>query len=295
MKSRTKAIVFALLSVLCWSTVAPAFKLALNKISVLQVLTIASAVAMLILGMLLLFQRKYSEFRKLKRRDLLWSLLFAAINPVIYYLILFSAYDRLPAQMAQPLNYTWPVMLSLLAIPILKQKLSLKAFLSLLISFGGVLVISLQNLEGTGLESDLAGIILAILSSVAWAVYWLLQVKSKLDKTIQLFLNFSLSFVLLIIISIISGQGIPTGTQAWLSSIWIGIFEMGITFFFWMSALQYAKRTDIVSNLAFLSPFVSLFFINLVLDEPISESTLAGLALIVGGILMQRRFSKQLS
>ncbi|MDA3910912.1 MAG: DMT family transporter [Bacteroidales bacterium] len=295
MKSQTKAIGFALLSVLCWSTVAPAFKLALNEISVVQVLTIAAGVAALVLGIILLIQGKFALLRQISKRDFLWSILFAAINPVIYYLVLFSAYDRLPAQIAQPLNYTWPVMLSLLAIPFLKQKLSIKAFLALLISFGGVLVISLQNLDGTGLESDTTGIILAILSSVAWAIYWLLQVKSKLDKSVQLFLNFSISFVMLILIFILSGQTIPTGIEAWLPSIWIGVFEMGITFFFWMSALQFAYRTDLVSNLAFLSPFVSLFFINLVLHEPISEATIIGLALIVGGILLQRRISKQLA
>ncbi len=295
MKSQTKAISFALLSVLCWSTVAPAFKLALNEISVLQVLTIASGVASIILGGILVIQKKFSLLKQLSRKDVLWSVLFASINPIVYYLVLFSAYDRLPAQMAQPLNYTWPVMLSLLAIPFLKQKLSWKALLALLISFGGVLVISLQDLEGTGLKSDTTGIILAILSSIAWAIYWLLQVKSKLDKTVQLFLNFTLSFGILMIIYFIVGEGIPTGIQAWLSSIWIGVFEMGITFFFWMSALHFAERTDIVSNLAFLSPFVSLFFINLVLDEPISESTLIGLALIIGEILLQRQISKRIA
>jgi len=230
MKSQTKAIGFALLSVLCWSTVAPAFKLALNEISVVQVLTIASGVASLVLGVLLIIQRKLSLLKQVSKRDFLWSVLFAAINPVIYYLVLFSAYDRLPAQIAQPLNYTWPVMLSLLAIPFLKQKLSLKAFLALFISFGGVLVISLQNLDGTGLESDTTGIILAILSSVAWAVYWLLQIKSKLDKTIQLFLNFIISFVILIGIFSLSGQPIPTGLEAWIPSIWIGILKWELPF-----------------------------------------------------------------
>ena len=33
------------------------------------------------------------------------------INPCIYYLLLFQAYDRLLAQQALALNYTWPIVL----------------------------------------------------------------------------------------------------------------------------------------------------------------------------------------
>ncbi len=292
MNNQAKAIIFALLSVLCWSTVAPAFKLALNEISVLQVLTIASGVASVVLLIILAFRNQLKEIKKLKRTDLLWSLCFAIINPVIYYLVLFTAYDRLPAQIAQPLNYTWPIMLSLLAIPFLKQKLPWRAFLALLVSFAGVVIISLQNKETTGLDTDLTGIILALTSSIAWAAYWLLQFKSRLDKSLQLFLNFSISFIILCIIFAITGQNIPISAKAWLPSIWIGVFEMGITFFFWMTAMQYAEKTHIISNLAFLSPFISLFFINLVLKEHITVYTVAGLTLIVGGILLQRRISK---
>lgn len=288
MNRQTKATIFALLSVLCWSTVAPAFKLALFELSVIQTLTISTGVASIVLFFTLLFRNKLKNLKNLKKRDILWSICFAVINPIIYYLVLFSAYDRLPAQIAQSLNYTWPIMLSILAIPILKQKLSFKALVALTISFLGVLAISFQGPINDGSTNDTTGIILALFSSIAWATYWLLQVKSRLDKSIQLFLNFSISFVLLCFLFIITKQGIPHSAKAWLPCIWIGFFEMGITFYLWMSALKYAYRTDVVSNLAFLTPFISLFFINLVLHESISINTVIGLCLIIGGILIQQ-------
>ena len=40
----------------------------------------------------------------------------------LYYLILLKAYQLLPAQVAQPLNMIWPVILVFLSVPILKQK-----------------------------------------------------------------------------------------------------------------------------------------------------------------------------
>lgn len=292
-KNQTKAIIFALLSVLCWSTVAPAFKLALKEISVIQLLTISAGVATIVLFFINLFTGKIKQLVKINGRDILWSLLFGFINPVVYYIVLFTAYDRLPAQMAQPLNYTWPVMLSILAIPFLKQKLPLKALMALLISFAGVVVISVQNKDISGLESDALGIFLALISSVAWAIYWLLQFKSRLDKSLQLFVNFTFSFIFMLIIFFIAGESIPIGKDAWIPSVWTGIFEMGLTFMLWMKAMEYAEKTHVVSNLAFLSPFVSLFFINLVLKETITLYTVIGLSLIIIGILLQRQLSRK--
>ena len=46
------------------------------------------------------------------------------------------------------------------------------------------------------------------------------------------------------------------------------MFEMGITFFFWLKALQLAKTTDKVSNLVYLAPFLSLFLYTLFFMNP---------------------------
>ena len=43
-----------------------------------------------------------------------------------------------------------------------------------------------------------------------------------------------------------------------------------------------------VGILIYLSPFLSLFFIRLLVDEPIYASTIAGLVLIVAGIAIQK-------
>ena len=57
------------------------------------------------------------------------------INPFLYYLVLFKAYDLLPAQEAQAINYTWALMLAFLSVIFLKQKLTLKDILAGIICF----------------------------------------------------------------------------------------------------------------------------------------------------------------
>ena len=64
---------------------------------------------------------------------------------------------------------------------------------------------------------------------------------------------------------------------------------MGITYILWLKALSLSRTTAQVGNLIYLSPFLSLFFIRIVVGEPIAASTVLGLALIVTGIVAQRR------
>ena len=64
-----------------------------------------------------------------------YYVLLGLLNPFLYYLVLFKAYALLPAQQAQPLNYTWAITLSLLAVPLLKQQVRWQEWLALLVSY----------------------------------------------------------------------------------------------------------------------------------------------------------------
>jgi len=82
------------------------------------------------------------------------------------------------------------------------------------------------------------------------------------------------------------GFGNP-GTKGVLTAIYCGIFEMGLTFYLWLTALKLAKSTDRIANLVFFAPFLSLVFIRVILGEHIYYTTFIGLAFIIGGIVYQ--------
>jgi drug/metabolite transporter (DMT)-like permease len=67
---------------------------------------------------------------------------------------------------------------------------------------------------------------------------------------------------------------------------------MGITFFFWLKALQMAETSDKVSNLVYLAPFISLLFLYFIIKEPVYYTTPVGLLLIISGIYIQNRKNK---
>ncbi len=64
------------------------------------------------------------------------------LNPFLYYIVLFKAYDLLPAQQAQPLNYTWALTLTILSVPMLGQRLTKIDSLACCLGYTGALIIA---------------------------------------------------------------------------------------------------------------------------------------------------------
>jgi len=292
MDQNRKSYLYALLAILFWSTVPTAFKISLGELEVLPMLTIATYTSTLVLLIFVLAGKKTDDIRKTTPRELVSSATLGLINPFIYYLILLKAYQLLPAQVAQPLNMIWPIILVFLSVPILGQKIEKKSFIALIISFVGVYIISSQGKLFSPGQANLTGVLLATGSSVFWAFYFILNVKDKRDEAVKLFLNFLFGSIYLIAAMFITGKWqTDIALMGVAASVYVGIFEMGITFLFWLKALQMASTTDKVSNLVYLAPFLSLIFVHFILHEPVYYTTPAGLLLIISGILIQNRKS----
>jgi len=283
-----KAYILALTAILFWSTAGSAFKLTLEHISSAQLLLFAAFFSMLFLFAWKFSQRKLAESFRISKRQWLNSALMGLLNPFAYYVILFEAYDLLLAQEAVALNYVWPVTLVLLSIPVLKQKISLWSILALMISFTGLVVIITKGAISDIEFSSPRGIFLALISSVFWASYWLMNMKDKREEAAKLLINFIFGFAYILIYILVRNIEIVIVDEGIVGSLYVGLFEMGLTYVLWLKALQLSFTTAKVSNLVYISPFLSLMFVSVAVGETIYLYTLAGLALIVGGIVLQR-------
>ena len=283
-----RAIIFALIAILLWSTVATAFKIALSTSTFIELLFFSSIFSLLALFIILIIQKKIKILFSLKAKDIIIPASLGFLNPFLYYLILFKSYSLLPAQIAQPLNYTWPIVLVILSAPILKQKIGTKGLISIIISFVGVIIISLQGSLENFAQVSKIGVSLAVGSSVIWALYWLFNVKSILDEMVKLFLNFLFGVLYIGIYILVLDEISMPDFKNILSFAYIGLFEMSITFAFWITALKLTNRTDSISILVYISPFTSLIFIYFILHESINFSTVIGLVFIILGIIIQK-------
>ncbi|HMB16791.1 MAG TPA: DMT family transporter [Pelovirga sp.] len=288
MNQQRKALLFGLAAVLLWSTVATAFKLSLRHFSPIELLLYSGVFSTALLGAILVYQGKWQQVFQCSRREYLLSIFLGFLSPFLYYLILFKAYDLLPAQQAQPLNYTWAIVLSLLAVPLLKQQIRWQQWLALIVSYCGVVIISTEgNILSLKFTSPL-GVALALLSTVVWALYWIYNTRDRRDPVVALFVNFLFSFPFVLGYYLLTSDLRPPSLEGLLGAAYVGTFEMGACFVLWLMAMKLTDNTARISNLIFLSPFLSLIFIYFLLGEQILAATFIGLAFIIAGLLCQR-------
>src|SRR5690554_6461153 len=246
MLNQKKAITFALAAVLLWSTVATAFKLALQYLTPLQLLSIATISSLFVFAMILTWQQRWLETWQLARHRSLFYVLQGFINPTAYYLVLFAAYDQLPAQQAQAINYTWAITMSLMAVPLLKQSLSKKELLAMLLAYAGVFLIATGG-HWDFSQTNWFGIGLALFSTLLWASYWLINTKNTDKPVPALFWCFfwgALWLVLFNVVHAVWGDNMTWPTIALkglIAGIYVGVFEMGLTFFLGLTEIGRAS------------------------------------------------------
>ncbi len=291
MEAQKRSYILAIIVVFIWATVASAFKISLQFMDFLQLLFYASATSVVVLTIVLLVQKKLVRLIDFTRTDFLRSLLLGFLNPFLYYIVLFKAYSILPAQQAVSLNYTWPINITILSIPLLKQKVKPLGIAAILISYFGVVMVSTRGNINDFKFTEPFGIFLALGSAVIWAVYWILNIQDRRDPVLRLFLNFIAGFIFISALCLLTHRIIVPPKLSFFGAVYVGIFEMGVTFIIWLYALKLSKTTAQVANFIYLTPFLSLLIINIVLQERILVSTMVGLFLIISGIIIQQ-FSK---
>jgi len=289
-KNQIDAYKYALIAVLLWSTVATAFKISLQYLSPLELLFYSSLSSLFILGTMVVYQKKIPEVILHVRKNFSLVLILGAINPFVYYLVLFKAYDVLPAQEAQAINYTWALMFAYLGVVFLKQKLTKGDILAGFICYFGVLIIATKGSPFSLEFSNFYGVFLALFSTILWSLYWIFNTKSKVDGIVGLFSNFLIGVILMSIYIIFTGGINLPNLSASLGAVYVGFFEMGITFVFWLKAVSLTSSISKVSNLIFLSPFLSLILIYFFLGEEILFSTIVALFFIIGGLIIQQKW-----
>ncbi|MGL5047638.1 MAG: DMT family transporter [Shewanella sp.] len=288
MKSSNLAYVYGMAAVFLWSTVATAFKIALSYYTPLQLVLVAVLTSIIALGGILAWQKKLCLLTPQFLRRPMFYLITGLINPFLYYVVLFKAYSLLPAQQALSLNYTWAVLLPLLAAPLLKQHLRKSDIAAALIAYTGVFIIATGgDISGFSFDSPL-GIGLALTSTLLWCLYWIVNTKDQGDPVVSLLLSFLIGLPFIAVTLVLTDTLPSFSVKAIFAGMYVGLFEMGITFVLWLMALKNATRTANISTMVFLSPVMSIGFIAWILQETIAMATYLGLAFILSGMMLQQ-------
>jgi hypothetical protein len=112
---------------------------------------------------------------------------------------------------------------------------------------GNVLALEFENPVGVGL---------ALLSTLLWAGYWILNTKNKADPVLGMLLGFLIALPFAAIICAYEGASwAQISWKGWAAVTYVGLFEMSVTFVLWLSAMKLTSNTARISNLIFTSPY----------------------------------------
>ena len=288
MTPRAQSYLSLALCILLWASIPVASKKILAELSNLQMLFYSTIFSVFALGALVLWQRKTVNLKDYTLRDFANMCWLGFLGAFLYYVLLYGAFARTSAAEGFLLAYTWPILISLLAVPLLGERFTPARLIAVLISFSGVVAIVTQGRMVELRVENLAGNLLALCGALVFALFSIQGKRANYNVTVAAFVYFCAALICSAVAIVLSGGLALPSTAVWGWLIYNGLLVNGLSYVFWFKALEHGD-TFIVSNLLYLTPAISLLFVLLLLDEPIHVSAVSGLVLIIAGILFQSR------
>ncbi len=280
-----KEYIYALLSILMWSTSATAAKLLMGEFNNIQVLCISSLVASVALLIINLLFRKNKAYKSYKPKDYLIMTLIGMPGIFLYYIFYYIGVANLLASQAFIINYMWPIMSVVFACIILKESFTVRRVIAIALSFVGVMFVAGQELLMFDPRTALS-MLSCFAAAVCYGLFTALSKKVNYDSSLINMLSFFVTFVITGVILAVKKEFFTVSSTQFLGFVWNGVFTMAIPNTLWVLALRNGNTAKI-SNLAYITPFLSMVWTMLFLKEPLNVLSIIGLVIMVGGIIIQ--------
>jgi len=284
MEKKNSAWIYLAITILLWASFPVAAKLLLKGLNSLQILFWAMPITAVFLFLVSIMQGKLGLIKSYKLKDYLNFLYLGFIGTFLAAVFLVSAYGFASAQEVSIINYFWPIATIFFAALILKEKLTLRKILGILLAFAGIIIVVSPGI--TSLKFNL-GWVLAFFNALSWGLFSVLAKKHNYESFTSMAFFYVSAFIFIIPCMLFTNFAVPAGNE-WLGIIWVGIFTGGLGYVFWLLALKHGDTAKL-STAAYLVPFISLIYIALILKEQIMLASVIGLLLIVAGILVQNK------
>lgn len=201
-------------------------------------------------------------------------------------LFLFEAYNYIASGLATTLIFLYPVLVALIMV-FLGVVPSWPVWLSILVTFGGVLVMTQNGAEQT---VDPIGVLFSLGSALVYALFIVIinrsRVISSISSSVLTFYSLVVGTVVFFLKIQVSDSGITTGIEgqvAWLNLIGLAIFPTIIS----TATLALATRNigaTKASVLGVFEPVTAILVGTLVFGEPLTTNIIVGILLSVAAV-----------
>lgn len=203
----------------------------------------------------------------------------------LFYLLLYYGYSIENGIAVLVIQYSWPLIIILLSVVLLKDKLAGRQIVGIIIGFIAV-IITFTKGQITQLHVENPTALLLVFSGAfCFALMSVFSRQYSIDpyiSTVWLFIFSTLtSLVLLLLFSEVQ---LPSKAAFWPTLI-NGILINGVSYILWFKAMNTGHSAKIAS-IVFLSPVLSVLWLVLILSDPFEIAYIIGVLLvIISGVL----------
>lgn len=281
MKKIDKNKLKIILAMLIWGTVGVFIKnIALNSIEIAFYRSIIGAIFIIILSI-----AQKEKWDKEDLREDLKILIPSGAALGAGWVLLFQGYKNTSISIATLSYYIAPVFIVILSIIVLKEKITLKKILCIIVAIIGLLlVLDIKRIENIGDNNHLLGISYSVMAAVFYAIVVIL------NKFIRKLSGFKVTIVQLLVSTIILlPLTIMNSTRSLISLdalslgllLFVGIVHTGIAYLLYFSSVKEIEGQSI-AILSYMDPIFALLIAGLFLGEKMSIIQLFGGILILG-------------
>ena len=281
-----KSYLYAGITVLIWSTLATVAKMVLDDIPSFQVLAVSSALAFVFLLAVNIVSGSIKEIKRYRAKEYLMMTGLGFLGLFMYSALYYYGISVLSSQEACILNYLWPMMIVVFACVLLREKLTVRKVIAMLMSFAGIVVLSLGT-GGADSGNKLFGFLACVTAAVCYGLFSVLNKKHTLDQGVTMMWSWLTVAVCSTAAGLIFEKWQPISGTQWAGVAWLGVAVNAVAYLLWAIALKGARDSAKIANLAYLVPFLSILLSAVVLKERITINAVIAIVLIIGGILLQ--------
>lgn len=281
-----KEYLFAGISIVFWGSTAAVSTLMMNTLSSMAIVFYNSLVAFLFLLAVLVVTRRLPLLRALRFRQVCALSVLGLLGMFAVCVFLYYGLAHLKAQQAYIINYLWPILIVVFSWLILGQKMTARKCIALILSFFGVVIVATEGSLAGLARVDVGGVAACMAAACCYALFSVFNMRVQCDKFVAMFLYYGATTAASLLCLLVQGP-VPalTATQ-WSGILWLGVLTNGLAYTTWALAMDRGDTAKL-SNLAYLTPFLSLVYIFFLLHEPIRMSSYLGLVFILSGVLLQ--------
>ena len=252
----------------------------------MSVLFYSSAIASVTLLIINLISHGPKLYKQYKKSDYAIILSLGFLGLFCYTALYYIGLAYLTSQIACIINYMWPMMIIIFSCIILKEPFTRKTMVSILISFTGMAIISIQGISGGFDGKSVLGMAACFIAAICYGVYSVYNKKYDYNQWVVLHMAFTVTALLSGLYCMITDSFEDLTPVMFVGMLWVGIFVNAIAYVLWGIAVN-TGNTAKVSILAYFCPFLGLIFGRIFLNEHIQPLAFVGLVLIIGGVLLK--------